>query len=307
MSKLQLVNELHTPARKNFKRRHVITKGIDYLWQADLVDMSSYSNVNKGHNFLLTVIDTFSKFAWAISIKTKSGIDVTNAMLTIFNTYERTPQYLQTDDGKEFFNKHFQTLMNEHTINHYSTFSVLKASICERWNRTLKNMMWKMFSLNGSYHWISKVKSLVDKYNNTYHRTIKMKPVDVNSPLKERQLLSSVYNYILKPVLSKFKVGDSVRISKYKHIFEKSYTPNFTTEVFKVRRVQKTDPVTYLLKDYKDNPIKGGFYELELIKAKYPNLYLVEKILRKKGNQVLVKWLGFKSSESTWENKTDIL
>lgn len=102
MSKLQLVNELHKPARKNFKRRHVITKGIDYLWQADLVDMSAYSNVNTGHNFLLTTIDTFSKFGWAIPIKTKSGLDVTKAMLTVFNSSERTPQYLQTDDGKEF-------------------------------------------------------------------------------------------------------------------------------------------------------------------------------------------------------------
>lgn len=307
MTKLQLINELHKPARKNFKRRHVITKGIDYLWQADLVDMSAYSSVNKGHNFLLTIVDTFSKYGWAIPIKTKSGIDVTKAMLAIFNAYERTPQYLQTDDGKEFFNKNFKNLMKEHTINHYSTFSILKASICERWNRTLKNMMWKMFSLNGSYRWIDNLKSIVDKYNNTYHRTIKMKPIDVNSTTKEKHLLSTVYNYIFKPITPKFKVGDSVRISKYKHIFEKGYTPNFTTEVFKIQKVQKTDPVTYILKDYKDNPIKGGFYELELTKAKYPNLYLVEKILRKKGDRVLVKWLGFKESESTWENKTDIL
>lgn len=131
MSKRDLINELHKPARKHFKRRRVITKGIDDLWQADLVDMSAYARVNRGFHFLLTVIDTFSKYAWVVPCKNKNAESVTNAMAEIFKT-KSAPRHLQTDDGLEFFNSNFAKLMKKHKINHYSVFTHLKASICER-------------------------------------------------------------------------------------------------------------------------------------------------------------------------------
>ena len=150
MSKRQVIEELHKPARKNFKRRRVVIKGLDDLWQADLVEMGAYSSDNKNHCLLLTIIDTFSKYAWGIPIKNKIGAEVTAARQSVFND-GRIPKNLQTDDGKEFFNKSFQNLMNKYGVNHYSTYSVLKASIVERFNRTLKSMMWKEFSMNGTY------------------------------------------------------------------------------------------------------------------------------------------------------------
>lgn len=134
MSKRQLVEELHKPARRNFKRRRVIIKGIDDLWQADLVEMIPYATVNKNYKYLLTVIDCFSKYAWALPIKSKTGVDVTNAMHNILSQ-GRCPKNLQTDDGKEFFNSNFQNLMKRKSINHYSTYSVMKASICERFSK----------------------------------------------------------------------------------------------------------------------------------------------------------------------------
>src|SRR5699024_2997483 len=133
---------------------------------------------------------------------------------------------LQTDNGSEFYNSHFQDLMKKYNINHYSTFSILKASIIERLNRTLKGMMWKTFSLNGNYKWINILQDLIDKYNSSIHRTIKMRPRDVNKR-KEKLLLKTVYGKIKTFPMPKFKVGDSVRISKYKHLFEKGYTPNW--------------------------------------------------------------------------------
>lgn len=102
-------------------------------------------------------------------------------MNKIFKDNRRIPKNLLTDDGKEFFNKQFQQLMRINNINHYSTYSVLKASIVERFNRTLKGMMWKEFSFQGSFKWIDIYIKLVDKYNNTYHRTITMKPNEVDS------------------------------------------------------------------------------------------------------------------------------
>ena len=204
------------------------------------------------------------------------------------------------------FNKHFKDLMAKYNINHYSTYSIMKASIIERFNRTLKGMMWKEFSSNGSYHWLNIYKDLINKYNRKVHRTIKMSPVKVNSK-NEKMLLETVYNNLKIYKISKFNVGDYVRISKYKHVFEKGYTPNWTTEIFKVKEVKNTYPTTYILEDYQGNPIKGGFYDEELSKTQFPNTYLVEKIIKTKGDRVYVKWLGFSNQHNSWINKSELL
>lgn len=305
IEKRKLVNELHKPARKNFKRRRVIMKGIDDLWQADLVEMGTYAATNNGYRFLLTIIDTFSKYAWAIPIKSKTGDNVTDAMITVLNS-GRIPKNIQSDDGTEFFNTKFQLLMKKHNINHYSTFSSLKASIVERFNRTLKNSMWKEFSMNGTYKWIDIIQKLVATYNKNYHQTIKMSPIHVNYK-NEEKLLSTVYNNIKVAGSAKFKIHDYVRISKYKHLFEKGYTPNWTTEIFQINKIQSTNPVTYLLRDFEKNPIEGAFYELELAKVADSNLYLVENIVQSRGSKVLVKWLGFPAKHNSWVNKNDVL
>lgn len=300
-----IVEELHKQARKNFQRRRVVMKGIDDLWQADLVEMINYASVNNDYRYLLTVIDTFSKKAWAVAVKNKTAQNVTNAMKSIFDKHHRKPINLQTDDGKEFFNNQFNHLMQTNKINHYSTYSTLKASIVERFNRTLKGMMWKEFSFQGTYKWIHIYQKLVDKYNDTFHRTIQMSPNEVNSS-NEKYLLDNIYNKLKVFKRPKFKVGDHVRISKYKHVFEKGYTPNWTTEVFKVKTVKNTNPNTYILEDYHGSEIRGGFYEYELLKTKYPQTYLVEKVLRRRGNMFYVKWLGFSSEHNSWINSNDI-
>lgn len=306
MSRRGIINELHAPSCKHFLRRRVITKGIDNLFQVDLVEMGKYASSNNGYRYLLTVIDTFSKFAWGEAIKTKTAKDVTEAMEKVFKTGGRVPKNLQTDDGKEFFNSQFNALMKRYKINHYSTFSTLKASIVERFNRTLKELMWREFSFNGTYKWIDMYKDLISVYNNKPHRTIKMSPIEVNSE-NEQHILKTVYSNIKLFTGSKLKMGDNVRISKYKGVFEKSYTPNWSTEIFKIAKVQNTFPTTYLLDDLKGNPIKGGFYKEELKKTRFPDEYLVEKVLKTKGNKVLVRWLNFPKTDDSWIEKSEIL
>lgn len=298
--KVTIAEELHRPARRNFTRRHVDIRGLDETWQADLVDMTKYAHVNKGFKYLLTVIDIFSKYAWAIPTKSKSGPDVTSAMKLVLKE-GRTPKKLHVDQGKEFYNKDFEALMKQYGIKMYSTFSNVKASICERFNRTLKTKMWKMFSVQGTYKWIDIVDELVMEYNSTKHRTIKMKPKDVTVK-NEKYLLRHIYGKFEanRTQKIKFKVGDNVRISKYKTVFEKGYTPNWTTEIFKISKVQNTNPVTYILEDGQNEPIEGAFYQEELAKVKYPDVYLVEKVIKRKGNKEYVKWLGFDSSYNSW-------
>ncbi|XP_025997022.1 uncharacterized protein LOC113005530 [Solenopsis invicta] len=133
-----------------------------------------------------------------------------------------------------------------------------------------------------------------------------MRPIDVTPAVAEK-LLDTVYSHVKIAGSAKFKVGDSVRVSKYKTVFEKGYMPNWTTKVFKIAKVQITNPVTYLLKDYKGKPVAGGFYEYELHRVTHPDVYLVEKVLRKRGDEVYMKWLGFDNLHNSWIHKDSVL
>lgn len=299
-----VVEELHKPARRNYPRRKFDVRGLDESWMADLVEMQPYSRENKGYRYLLTVIDAFSKHAWGVPVKNKTGVVITDAMKSIL-VQGRVPQNLQVDQGSEFYNSHFETLMKKYKINLYSTYSTIKGSMVERFNRTLKSKMWKKFSLQGNYKWLEMLPGLIKSYNNTKHRTIRMKPKDV-SRANEATILKRYFPKSSNPEDPKFKVNDKVRVSRLKHIFEKGYTPNWSSEIFSITKVCKTDPVTYKLKDYLDQPIKGGFYEQELSKVKYPDVYLVEKVIRRRGSSVYVKWLGFDNTHNSWIDKSNI-
>lgn len=211
--------------------------------------------------------------------------------------------------GKEFYNTHMDQLLRKWNINRYSTFSTKKAAIVERFNRTLKKKIYMEFSMNGNHKWVDKLPYLVNEYNTTKHRTIKMTPREVDSD-NEQELLNTVYNYkriIPYRIAVDFKIGDHVRLSRYKHIFEKGYLPSWTTEIFTINKILKTDPMTYLINDYKGNPIQGCVYAEEMQLTKQPNIYLVEKILRKKNKQVYVKWLGFDKEHNSWINERDVI
>lgn len=303
----EVVNELHKPARRNYSRRSFDIRNIDETWQVDLVEMIPYEKENKHYKYILYVIDTLSKFAWCVAVKQKTGKDVTNAMEAILKK-GRVPHNICLDRGREFYNKDFESLMTKYKIHMYSTYSNLKASICERFNRTLKSKMWKKFSLNGNHKWLDMLPDLVSQYNNSKHRTIGMKPVEVIAA-KVPQILHRLNAQKPQRPLArraKFKVGDRVRVSKNKQTFEKGYTPNWSTEIFTVDRVMKTVPFTYRLKDYQNQPISGGFYEEELLKTKYPDIYLIEKVLRKRGDHYYVKWLGFDETHNSFVHKDDM-
>lgn len=305
-----IVQELHRPARRNFPRRQTVVKGIHDLYQADLVEMKPYSKINKGFKYILTVIDCFTKVGSAVPVKSKDGKTVTEGMKVVLKGIGKHIKHLQTDDGKEFYNKHFSDLMKKNKINHYSTFSEKKAAIVERFNRTLKAAMYKKFSERGSYVWYDILDILIKDYNDRKHRTIGMKPNQVNKTNESivlKRIKKNTQPRLDKKPPFKFSTGDKVRISKYKHVFAKGYLPNWTNEVFTVHRVQPTIPETYILKDSKGEMLQGSFYGHEMSKSNTDNVYLVEKILRKKGNKLLVRWIGFDKKEDTWINKEDLL
>lgn len=299
--KRDIACELHRPARKNFSRRAVNVYGKNDLWQADLMEMIPYSRQNKGFKYILCVIDCFTKFAWALPLKSKTGIEVSKALSKIL--ISRTPKLLQLDNGREFYNKTFDALMNKYKIKKYSTYSTTKACIVERFNRTLKEKMFQEFTAKGTHNWVSTLPMLMKNYNNkSIHRTIGMTLIEADrNPslvvLKQRKINN-------KKV--KFSVGDKVRISTHKGVFTKGYLPNWSMEVFTVVKINKSLPPTYFLEDYSGKPIAGCFYSEEISKTNHPDKYLVEKIIRRRGNRMFVKWLGFDDTHNSWINASDV-
>ena len=295
---------LHKPARKNYTRNKVLVSSIDEQWQADLVDMQKYSKFNDGYKYILTCIDLFSKFGWAVPLVSKTSENIKTAFQVIFHS-GRQPYKLQTDAGTEFINKEVQKFLKEKEIEFFTTNSETKASVVERFNRTIKEKMWRIFTKQNSHRYIDFLKYLLVNYNNSFHRTIKMKPVEVNSS-NENEILNKVFRIEQKSVKFKFNIDDKVRISKVKRHFEKGYTPNWTEEYFIIKDRFPRSPPVYTLKDQQNESIAGIFYEPELqkIDASVIDLHLKEKVIRKrKKNQTteyFVKWRGYPEKFNSW-------
>ena len=181
--------------------------GIDEIWSADLVDMSSFAKGNNGIKFLLTVIDVFSKYGWMIPLKNKTGNAVSIALKHIFK--ERLPKKLWVDKGKEFYNKDVKSL-----VELYSTENEEKSSVVERWNRTMKEKMFKYFTANSTRKYINVLDELVEQYNNTVHSSIKMTPVDASMKKNENRVWSNIYPLDDPRSDPKLSVGNQVRITK---------------------------------------------------------------------------------------------
>ena len=238
---------------------------------------------NKGYKFLLTCIDVFSKFAWVVPLKNKSGETLVNGFQSILDI-GRSPEKLQTDKGTEFLNRNFQSFLQEKNIHFFTTNSELKASVVERFNRTLKTRMWKYFTAKNTRVYIDILQDIVHAYNNSYHRSIGQAPSSV-SLLNVGQVRRKLYGKSwTKPMRKfKFKLGDQVRISKSRRTFKKGYLPTWTQEIFTVTKIIPRVPPVYQLRDYADDEIEGVFYAEELQKVqKSDDIYKIEKILAEK-------------------------
>ncbi|GFX69716.1 putative uncharacterized transposon-derived protein F54H12.3 [Trichonephila clavipes] len=249
--------------RYKFPRRATLSYGINELWQCDLVDLKHLGKHNNGFRYLLTVIDVFSKYARVNAQKMKTAEAVKNAFENLFQ--QAKPKNIQTDKGREFCNFQLKSLFQRHSMNHYSAEGDHKTSVVERFNKTLKNMMFRVFIYRNSYKYVDIL--LVKSYNDTEHRSIGMPPSQVTREI-EPQIFKKLYGFIEKnqKVILILNKGDLVRIYKANKSFRRGYLPGWSDEIFRVSKVYSSHPTTFELQDLKSEAIKGRFYAEELQK-----------------------------------------
>ena len=266
---------------------------------ADLVEMEPIN----GYKFILTVLELHSRKSWTFPLKNKQTKTVAEKFKELFKKLPKTPNFLWTDQGKEFTGKPMKDFLKSHNVERYSTFSENKSAVIERYNRTIK-----LWMENDDETWLDALPRLVDEYNDTKHRGIgNKKPNDV---FNEEEVPTS------DPIVAgkdftdtpKFQVGDTVRLSKVKGIFEKQFS-NWTERVYTVSEVKTTNPITYKVDDIVDGTVVGSFYAQELQKTDM-DFFLIKEVKRKRTRngkkEIQVVWDGYEDLMPEWIPESSI-
>ena len=253
-----LSQELNKPSIQKFERQKVIVNHINEIHSTDLVDMTQYSKMNKGYKYILTNIDVFSKYAYTYPLKSKKIHNIKSCFEKIFKNNK--PKYIWSDKEPAFLSKEMQQFFKNNNVKIYHTNSHLKAVVVERFNRSLRELMMKEFVKNNNTVWYNILPKLIKIYNNRYHSTIKMKPIEVNKS-NEKYIKENIYTYDKTTKIPKFKIGDLVRISlKRREFFDKpSSNIKWSEELFKIHSINKSNVITYKIKDLNNENNKRYF------------------------------------------------
>lgn len=307
----QDVFNLHIPARRKFQRRHYKLSTIFELFEADLADVHQTKDENNGVTFLLFVIDCVSKYLWIEPLKSKKPENVVAAFKKIFKKCApHKCMVLQSDAGVEFRGSVTQKYLKSEGIRHRVARSpTIKAAMVERVIRTIRERLQRYLEYKNTKKYIDVLQDICHAYNNTTHSATGQKPAAVTYENVHLAVENMRKKYKDPPLKKpKFKVGDIVRISRARELFEKKHMAGFTEELFKVARVDTfQSPHIYELKDLNGEDILGSFYHHELSRVT-KNLedteFIVEKVLQKRGSgkktEYYVKWVGYNNSFNSW-------
>lgn len=266
--KKQEAYTLHKQRKLRFPRLKYNILNIDDVWAIDLMDMQNITRFNYKQRYILAVIDQFSRFAWCIPITNKTSTSVIKAFEKLFKKTKRRPLNILSDQGKEFVSKHVKKFLSDHSINFYTANDpATKASMCERFIRSIKSLIYKYFTNKNTKKYVDVLDRLVNIYNNRKHRSIGRAPIEVN----ETNILE-VWKYMNKHTprkifneqKPKLSVGKLVRISNPKKLFDKGYTKQWSNDIFLVKKVILSYPHTYRISSLDGEEIKSLFYEQEL-------------------------------------------
>jgi len=265
--KTQPTYTCHKAVKHKFIRRKIISPDIDYLWQIDLITITKGNKINSGTKYLLTAIDVLSRFAFVRALKNKKSSTTKEAIKNIFQE-GRKPKNIQSDQGAEFEGAFRQYLEGEGILL-FHNHSILKAAMVERFNRTLMTRITKYLAYTKSSKFIDKLQDFVDSYNESRHRIIKCAPKDVNK-FNAMDVWLNCYRKTpeedrgKKNKKSKLAVGSFVRVKITKTNFSKGYAQTFSNELYQIRKIVPSKPITYLLRNSEYHDVEGVFYPEEL-------------------------------------------
>ena len=297
---------LQKQVNRKFRRNKAITPYAGYQIDLDTAYLKQYAQHNDGFKFILAGIDCFSKVAHAIPLKTLSSKEVAGNIEKLLNKFDKI-ENIRMDNGTEMKNTLVTNIFKKRNINFfYTNNSDIKAHFVERFFKSFKSKLFRYMQSQNTHRWIDKLEYLINSYNSSYHNTIKQSPSSVTKD-DEYRIWKLLYeqNNLPKPVYGfRFKLHDTVRICVIKSSFQRVFDDLWSREYFIIAdRMNKDRTPVYILKDIKNELIKGKFYENELQKIDVTNAdqsYIIEKVIQKKNGKSLVKWLGWESKFSSW-------
>jgi hypothetical protein len=307
---------LYKPARKRYKRLKTIPSGLNTDWQCDLCIFDDLKNQNDQYRYLLVCIDVLSRKIHVAPAKTKRSEDMIDAFNRVFAKSQALPHKLYSDSGVEFQAKKMLEYFQQKQILKRVMFSPhLHAGVVERANKTIKLRLYKYFSQNNTTRWVEAVQKIVDGINNSVNRTIGMTPNQVtyeNAQSLWQRLYKQEENGEEKHQLqNKFARGDIVRIAKEKGTFGRSFHPNYTDELFRITKVNPTNPPSYRIEDLEGNKISGIFYAPDLVKTTLDTTHRIAEVLRTRKRKGVVehfvRWVGYSDKYNSWIKDSDLV
>ncbi|KAL3099253.1 hypothetical protein niasHT_028200 [Heterodera trifolii] len=289
---------LFKPKRNKFPRLKTVPSGLHTDWQCDLCIMDSLKQHNDGYRYILVCIDVLSRQIYVAEAESKKSEHMIEAFEKVFKKAQVLPNKMYSDSGLEFQAKRMNEYwLSKNIIKHVMYSPHLHASVVERANRTIKERLYRYFSEKNTHRWVDIIDKIVKNLNNSVNRTTGMRPVDVNFR-NATELRNRLYKDMEQQKrIQKFKIGDIVRITKEKGDFSKGYFPNFTDELFKIVRVNPTNPPSYRISDLEGENIKGIFYDQELVKTVAAEqtthrAEILKSRVRNGVKQHFVRWIG---------------
>ena len=259
-------SSLHKKVRHNFPRRPVLAFYPYEIVMSDLIDFNlpGMPGANRNYRYIMVFICVFSKMAWAEPLKRKDGLSSVTAIENAVNKMKDLPGNIITDRGLEYYDHRVQEFFRRNNIRHYSLRSKHKACVAERFIKTLKGRLFKYFWKNNTKNWIDVLQQFVENYNHSFHRSIKMAPVDVTENNRQEVFQRLFPNAKFKTI-PRLKVGDQVRILKPKTIFDKGYTRNWSEEIYRIFNANSKNNVDYYkIEDQNGVKLVGTRYYWEL-------------------------------------------
>ena len=240
------INEIYSkPPKKYYATNKTNVYHIDDVWSLDILDLNDYGpKNNRGYRYVFVTIDNFSKYGWTVPLKNKNAQTIKDSFENILISSKRSPNLIESDRGKEFYNNFFQDFLNKNNIKHYSRNISYGAVFAERFNRTIRDLLKKIVFEKGDGKWIDILPTITKQYNNRIHSSTKLSPKDAS--LKKNE--GYVYKNLLdkrKKIKPKYEIGDLVRTADLKKTFSKGDTTNWSCKLYKITEIIKDTISSY--------------------------------------------------------------